>query len=126
LVPEEEIHVHHIDTLVKRLGRGTKESHERMQKALDRLIPPAMGLFEPTTGVERLEKQCIYPVSEPGMFEGWSAELQKLAQEATLKLELLPPRPEEIGGRRGKHSSGFAALLDELTEVYRLEPEAAW
>jgi ring-1,2-phenylacetyl-CoA epoxidase subunit PaaC len=126
LVPEEEIHVHHIDTLVKRLGRGTRESHERMQKALDRLAPLATGLFEPTPGHELLEKQQLYPVSEPAMFTRWSADLQRVAQEGSLKLGLPTPGTKEIGGRRGHHSSGFAALLDELTEVYRLEPEAAW
>jgi len=126
LVPEEEIHVHHIDTLMKRLGSGTKESHDRMQNALERLAPVASGLVEPTKGSELLEKQDIYPVTNPSMFEAWSKKIRQVADAANLKLSLRPMRPDEIGGRRGRHSSEFAALLDELTEVYRLEPEAAW
>ena len=66
------------------------------------------------------------PGLEPGMVESWSAGLQQVAREANLKLALRPPQPSAIGGRRGKHSAAFAALLDELTEVYRLEPDAAW
>jgi ring-1,2-phenylacetyl-CoA epoxidase subunit PaaC len=126
LVAEEEIHVHHADTLLRRLGRGSSESHDRMQAALDRLAPLASMLLEPTPGVELLEKQDVYPRLEQGMFDRWSADLQRVANEAGLRLELRPPQPDAVGGRRGRHGKGFAALLDELTEVYRLEPEAAW
>jgi ring-1,2-phenylacetyl-CoA epoxidase subunit PaaC len=126
LVAEEEIHVHHVDALLKRLGHGNQESHDRMQKALDRLAPLASGLLEPTLGVEQLEAKRIYPPIEPGMFERWSAELKQVAEQSNLRLSLQPAKSGAIGGRGGRHSPAFAALLDELTEVYRLEPEAAW
>jgi ring-1,2-phenylacetyl-CoA epoxidase subunit PaaC len=126
LAAEEQIHVHHSDALLRRLGMGTVEAHDKMQSALDQLAPIAPGLFEVTSGVELLEAQGIYPRLEPGMFERWSVELQRVAREANLKLDLRPLAPGVIGGRRGRHSNAFAALLDELTEVYRLEPEAAW
>jgi ring-1,2-phenylacetyl-CoA epoxidase subunit PaaC len=126
LVAEEQVHVHHVDALLKRLGHGTSESHERMQNALNRLAPLAAGLLEPMPGIELLEAQGVYPRIEPGMFERWSDELKRAANESELKLDLQPPKPEEQGGRRGRHSATFASLLEELTEVYRLEPEAAW
>jgi ring-1,2-phenylacetyl-CoA epoxidase subunit PaaC len=126
LVAEEQIHVHHADTLLARLGRGGAEARGRMQAALDRLSPLAPMLLEPTAGVEQLEAAGVYPRTEPGVFEQWSAGLQKVAREAGLKLDLRPPPAGATGGRHGRHGSGFAALLDELTEVYRLEPEAAW
>jgi len=126
LVAEEQIHVQHSDTLLKRLGRGTAESHDKMQSALNRLAPLAPGLLEPTQGIELLEAQRVYPPIEPTMFERWSAALQQVAQEANLKLELRPLQANAIGGRRGRHNAAFANLLDELTEVYRLEPDAAW
>ena len=47
-------------------------------------------------------------------------------EESTLHLELHRPASFEVGGRRGKRSAAFAALHDELTEVYRVEPNAAW
>src|SRR5262249_44427736 len=88
LVAEEQIHVQHTDTLLKRLGRGTTESHDKMQKAIDQLAPLAPGLLEPTQGLEALETPGIYPRIEPGMFERWSTGLQHVAREANLKLEL--------------------------------------
>ena len=126
LVPEEQIHVHHVDSLLKRLGRGSADSHNRMQNALNRLAPLAPGLLEATPGIEQLEATGVYPRIEPGMFERWSEELKQVAQASDLKLALAPPKADAIGGRRGRHNPAFAALLDELTEVYHLEPEAAW
>jgi ring-1,2-phenylacetyl-CoA epoxidase subunit PaaC len=126
LAAEEQIHVHHSDTLLRRLGQGGPEAHDRMQAALDRLAPLAPTLLEPTEGLEKLEAAGLYPRIEPGMFERWSVNLEPAAKEAGLRLELRPPRPDAPGGRRGRHGKGFAALLDELTEVYRLEPEGAW
>ena len=126
LVGEEQIHVHHVDGLLRRLGRGSAESHNRMQRALNQLAPLAPGLVEATPGIEQLEAADVYPRIEPGMFERWSEELRQVAQESNLHLDLRPPKSNLIGGRRGLHSAAFSSLLDELTEVYRLEPEAAW
>jgi len=83
-------------------------------------------LLEPTEGLTQLESRGIYPPASPGMFERWSEDLYRVAREAGLNLKLQPPSPDTIGGRRGGHSAAFGPLLDELTEVYRLEPEAAW
>lgn len=126
LVAEEQIHVQHVDTLLKRLGKGNKESHEKMQSALNWLAPLASGLLEPTQGIELLEAQGVYPRVEPGMFERWAENLRHVAEASELKLDVHPPSIDVKGGRRGRHGAAFAALLDELTEVYRLEPEAAW
>jgi ring-1,2-phenylacetyl-CoA epoxidase subunit PaaC len=125
LAAEEQIHVEHTDSWIVRLGRGGQEAHDRMQRALDKLAGLAPMLLEPTAGLEKLESQGIYPPTSPGMFERWSQDLYRVTREAGLDLKL-PPPADASGGRHGRHSAAFGALLDELTEVYRLEPEAAW
>src|SRR5262245_6245404 len=35
LVEEEQIHIDHVDSLMKRLGRGSEEAHDKMQSALN-------------------------------------------------------------------------------------------
>src|SRR5262245_463037 len=55
LAAEEQIHVHHVDGLVQRLGSGSPEAHLKMQSALNQLTPLASGLLEPTPGLEKLE-----------------------------------------------------------------------
>jgi ring-1,2-phenylacetyl-CoA epoxidase subunit PaaC len=126
LAAEEQVHVEHVDSWMVRLGRGGSEANGRLQEVLDRLTPLAPTLLEPTAGQEKLEAEGIYPTIAPGMFERWSGDLNKVAREAGLKLELKPPSANTAGGRRGVHSDAFASALDELTEVYRVEPEAAW
>jgi ring-1,2-phenylacetyl-CoA epoxidase subunit PaaC len=126
LAAEEQIHIEHTDAWMKRLGRGGPEAHDRMQAALDKLAAVAPMLLEPTEGLAKLESQGIYPPTSPGMFERWSEELHRVVREAGLGLKLQPRSPDAIGGRGGQHSAAFGPLLDELTEVYRLEPEAAW
>src|SRR5262249_29868588 len=126
LAAEEQIHVEHTDAWMKRLGRGGPEAQKRMQAALDKLAVLAPMLLEPTEGLEKLESQGVYPPTTPGMFERWSEDLYRVAREAGLNLKLQPPPANAVGGRRGRHSAAFGTLLDELTEVYRLEPEAAW
>lgn len=123
---EEQIHVEHADSWMKRLGKGNDESRQRMQQALDNLSPFAPMLFEPVEWEQELVAAEVYPRSEPDMFETWRNELQQIANDSGLTLDVAPPSPKVIGGRRGRHTEHLAALLDEMCEVYRIEPRAAW
>lgn len=126
LAAEETIHVEHSDSWVRRLGGAGGEARQRLQAALDQLSPLAGTLLEPTDGVERLEAAGVYPGDADSTFERWSSAITAVAGEAGLRLAVPRLTAGACGGRRGRHSEGFAALLDELTEVYRLEPDAAW
>ncbi|MBI5864503.1 MAG: phenylacetate-CoA oxygenase subunit PaaC [Planctomycetes bacterium] len=126
LLAEERLAIGHADQWVVRLGRGTPESRTRIQSALDRLAPLCGGLFEPTGGVAALESTGVFPKSGGDMFDSWSNAIQNVVENATLRITLARPAPDAAGGRGGKHSEAFAALLDELAEVYRTEPGAAW
>ena len=126
LAAEEQVHVDHADSWMKRLGAGGDEANTRMQAAMDTLAPVASMLFEPAEGADALEAAGVYPALPADMFETWSAVLRSLAGEAGLSLELTPPDPDVAGGRRGRHSPHLAPLLDEMCEVFRIEPTAAW
>jgi ring-1,2-phenylacetyl-CoA epoxidase subunit PaaC len=126
LLAEERIHIGHGDGWVRRLGRGDAESRRRMQTALDRLAPLAGGPFEPTAGVEALEREGVYPPLASDTFEAWSKAVQAPLHEAGLRFTARAPEPTNRGGRSGRHAAGFDAVLREMTEVYRLEPQAQW
>jgi ring-1,2-phenylacetyl-CoA epoxidase subunit PaaC len=126
LAAEEQIHVEHVDSWMVRLGRGGDEARQRVQEALTALAPLAAMLFEPVEGQDRLEAEGIYPRSEEDPFERWAADLRNVTQNAGLLLDLKRPDVFVAGGRRGRHSDVFRPLLEELTEVYRVEPEAVW
>lgn len=123
---EEATHVEHADTWMAHLGKGDEVSKKRMQAALDVLAPHAAMLFESTDEVAMLEKNGVYPPGDESLFEQWKSDVLRVAGDAGLSLDVSPPSENELGGRRGKHGDEFTALLDEMCEVFRVEPEAAW
>ena len=56
----------------------------------------------------------------------WRERLAAVASEAGLTLDLPPYDASSRGGRRGVHSGEFTALLDEMCEVFREDPDARW
>ncbi|MBX3372300.1 MAG: phenylacetate-CoA oxygenase subunit PaaC [Phycisphaeraceae bacterium] len=126
LLREERSHLEHASGWLVRLGRGTTESAARMQAALDRLAPAAMTLFEPFDGEDRVASAGLYPGDRATMFRTWRAAVEPVLARAGLTAAFtLDPDPPR-GGRRGVHSPAFSAQLDEMCEVFRLAPEAAW
>ncbi len=126
LAAEEQVHVDHADAWIARLGAGTEDSRKRLQGAIDRLAPVAPMLHEPFESCDALETAGIYPRPPTDMFDAWSAALHTVTDTAGLTLELTRPPAGEAGGRRGRHSEHLAPLLDEMCEVFRSEPTAAW
>jgi ring-1,2-phenylacetyl-CoA epoxidase subunit PaaC len=126
LAAEEQIHVNHVDSWLGRLGHGGAEARGRMQEAVTALAPAAAMLWEPTEGVDKLRAAEVFPGDDAQLFRQWAGNLQRVAKASNLQLEIAPGRPGVKGGRRGVHSETFAPMLDELTEVYRVEPGATW
>jgi len=126
IADEEKLHVEHTDSWVIRLGIGTKESHDRMQKAIDALAPIAAWLFEPFDGLKGLVDANIYPGSDFEMFDQWLAEIEDVCKRAKLVVEIPVGEPEDKGGRRGVHTKYLKGVLDEMCEVWRVEPNAKW
>lgn len=122
---EIKYHVMHSDTWVKQLGNAGEESRSRMQSALEKTFNPALGIFEESDFAEALK--------ESGVFDG-EAELQKKwMDEISLVLAssglVLPERSNwnpDFGGRKGQHTEYLEPLLDEMGEVFRLDPKAEW
>lgn len=125
LAAEERVHIEHSDAWLVRLGQGGDDSRHRMQQALDQLGVPAALLLEPPQGVAELERAGIYPPTGD-MFAQWKRACERIATQAGLRLQLNPPPANVAGGRQGRHEAGFQEMWQELTEVYRLEPDAAW
>jgi ring-1,2-phenylacetyl-CoA epoxidase subunit PaaC len=129
IAAEETFHVHHVDDWLMRLGRSTNdEARQRIQTALNVAWPAAVSLFEKTAGAERLEAAGICPRGERPIFEQFVQAVSDAVKKAGLKLP--SERPDlsrrARGGRHGVHSQQLETVLEELSEVYRLDPAAKW
>ena len=49
-----------------------------------------------------------------------------VTEAAGLTLVIDRPLADTVGGRQGEHTEHLEPLLDEMCEVYRIEPRAAW
>lgn len=126
IADEEQVHVEHADEWIKRLGCGSDESRQRVQAALYQLGPLSASLFEQVGGEAELEQSGLYPPLEQPLHELWKQRVEAVLRDAGLAAELPAPDAASKGGRTGAHSDLFSELLDEMCEVYRLEPDAAW
>ncbi|MEM7109047.1 MAG: 1,2-phenylacetyl-CoA epoxidase subunit PaaC [Bacteroidota bacterium] len=122
---ELRYHTMHADIWIKQLGSATEESISRLQNSLNELMPYAMGVFEPSP----LEAQLI----ADGIFEGeellkerWLEAIIRLISKTSLELPDLTLIQPVFGGRVGEHTEHLQPLLDEMSEVFKIDPTAEW
>ncbi|HVB03376.1 MAG TPA: 1,2-phenylacetyl-CoA epoxidase subunit PaaC [Chitinophagaceae bacterium] len=122
---ELKYHMLHGNTWVIQLGHGDEESHARMQGALDACFPLAFGIFEQGNREAFLIDQQVYP-GERVLQERWLEKIYPVLVKASLNMPAPDLNPGTPGGRQGKHTVYFAPLLEEMSEVFRMDPETAW
>ena len=120
---EIKYHKRHSGEWVKRLGDGTEESHERIQKALNELWMFTDDLFLSQEGDQKLLDDGVIPDLD-SIKASWESETLELLKEATLEI------PEEVfmmkGSRTGVHTEHLGYLLAEMQFLPRAYPDAKW
>ncbi|MEU0136504.1 1,2-phenylacetyl-CoA epoxidase subunit PaaC [Streptomyces sp. NPDC006296] len=118
-VKEVAYHRDHAEQWVLRLGDGTDESHERMQRALDALWRFTGELFEPVEGLD---------VDQDALREDWQAAVSSVVERATLALPSGPRSGAWTAGagRQGLHTEPFGRMLAEMQHLHRSHPGASW
>jgi len=131
LLHEERYHLEHADHWFGRLADGGDDARQRLRDALARVLPEALGLFEPFDGEDTAVAEGLLPVSHADLRVRWSEIVAGMLGEAGMG-DLLPAAeattPDEAsGGRRGHHSTDFTDdVWPEMTELYRAHPGARW
>lgn len=118
-VKEVEYHQDHAERWTLRLGDGTAESHERMQRALDALWRFTGELFQPVEGLD---------IDWQALEASWLESLTTTLGRATLTV---PVGPRAGGwaagaGRQGLHTEPFGRMLAEMQHLHRSHPGASW
>jgi len=120
---ELKYHTLHADAWIIQLCRAGEESYLKMQTALDNCFQLACGIFEEGPDDKLLAAEGVYP-GEEALYEQWIENIYPVLVKASLNI---PERKQPVyGGRYGKHTEYLQPLLDEMGEVFRLNPEATW
>lgn len=122
---ELKYHTLHANTWIKQLGSATPESISRLQQSLDIALPYALGMFEESPFEIELISQGIFE-GEVALMKKWKTKVEEVVRQTALNLppwNTVTPIP---GGRSGKHSEHLQPLLDEMAEVFRIDPTAEW
>lgn len=122
---ELKYHTLHANTWIRQLGSATAGSIQRMQGALEYALPYAVGMFE--------ESPFERELAEDGVFEGekilqqrWQAKVGEILGNTRLVIPAWSSISAVMGGRSGKHSEHLQPLLDEMSEVFKIDPTAEW
>ncbi|MCO6495342.1 MAG: phenylacetate-CoA oxygenase subunit PaaC [Bacteroidetes bacterium] len=122
---EIKYHSMHADIWISQLGSASEESKIRMQNALNETFPLALGVFEKGIFEDVLKSEGIFE-GEDVLKERWMSAVSQIIEKAGLKLPEVNSITPSLGGRRGKHTEYLQPLLDEMTEVFRIDPSAEW
>lgn len=121
---ELKYHTLHANTWIKQLGSATDESIARLQNSLNVAWPYALGIFEPSPLETVLISEGIFE-GEVVLHEKWKNKVSEVIGKTQLHLPEGSIQPV-YGGRAGKHSEHLQPLLDEMSEVFRIDPSAEW
>ncbi|THA71937.1 phenylacetate-CoA oxygenase subunit PaaI [Streptomyces sp. A0958] len=118
-VKEVAYHRDHAEQWTLRLGDGTDESHERIQRAVDALWRFTGELFQPVEGVD---------VDWQALHSHWLEAVTTVLERATLTV---PSGPQSGAwtagaGRQGIHTEPFGRMIAEMQHLHRSHPGASW
>lgn len=121
---EIKYHVFHATTWVKQLAMdGNEVSKARMQSALNEAFPYALGIFEAGEDDQLLVAEGIFE-GEDSLKARWMELIA--GQLESWGLSVPTDAKPVFGGRKGYHSDFLQPLLDEMGEVFRLDPTVVW
>jgi ring-1,2-phenylacetyl-CoA epoxidase subunit PaaC len=122
---ELRYHTLHANTWMKQLGSATEESISRLQDSLNFAVPYALGMFEESPYEKDLISSKIFG-GEQALKERWMKKVEEIISQTSLHLPDWKTLQPVLGGRTGKHSEHLQPLLDEMSEVFNIDPAAEW
>lgn len=122
---EIKYHTMHAKTWLIQLGNGNEESHAKMQSSLNICWNFALGIFEPSNNDQQLIDKGIYS-GEEKLKERWLEIISPIIEKSNLKIPNKNDWQASFGGRYGSHTEYLKPLIDEMSEVFQIDPNAEW
>jgi ring-1,2-phenylacetyl-CoA epoxidase subunit PaaC len=138
IMREEKYHLMHGDMWMSRLARLSENSNRKLVAAINEVWPHALAIWEPLEGEDALIAEGILPSGFQTLRDRWiNSVLEPHFRNLDLpfppafnpRTDMYEPSVTDLpsySGRRGEHSESFRVLWEEMTEVYRIAPDAVW
>ncbi len=150
---EERYHLIHADSWMRRVATGPVEGRTKLMDAIGVAFAEAVALFEPIDHEDAAVKEGWLPTPSdemrrrfldrtgatldefglPTEIHAHAAERAEFVASSSGDLIDVPGErvtqaalPDGIGGRRGRHTSDFESLWNDMTTQYRAHPGASW
>jgi ring-1,2-phenylacetyl-CoA epoxidase subunit PaaC len=122
-VKEVKYHVRHSADWMIKLGDGTEESHDRMQRAVDDIWRYTGELFL-ADDVDLAAAAAGIGVDPSTVEQPWRAHVVDVFERATVTVPDV--KFMQRGGRAGKHTEHLGHMLAEMQIVARSFPGGSW
>jgi ring-1,2-phenylacetyl-CoA epoxidase subunit PaaC len=122
-VKESTYHLRRSRDWMVRLGDGTTESHERMQRAIEGLWRYTPELFYMSAAETRLIAKGI-AIDRAALLAQWRCTVAETLAESTLDVPI--EAAAILGGRDGVHTEHLGYLLAEMQFMQRAYPGQRW
>ncbi|MDA9774568.1 phenylacetate-CoA oxygenase subunit PaaC [Saprospiraceae bacterium] len=121
-VKEVRYHCRYSADWIKRLGDGTEESHQRIQKAIDDLYMYTGEFFIESPADVYFRENYKFDITS--LEKNWRESIKNILSEATLQM------PEDVypqrGGKTGFHTEKLGFVLSDLQFMQRAYPNMEW
>ncbi|PCH95511.1 MAG: phenylacetate-CoA oxygenase subunit PaaI [Bacteroidetes bacterium] len=122
-IKEVAYHVRHCGKWMVRLGKGTEESHQRLQDAVNDIWMYTDDMFESDENTDLLVEQGM-AANLNKVRSNWLKDVTEQLKEATIDI------PTDTwmmkGSLQGKHSEHLGFLLAEMQTIPRTFPNSEW
>lgn len=105
------------------MGDGTEESHQKMQAAMNHLMPFVSELFRETP-IEKEMKELGIGADLELIKETFDEKVKTIFAEANLEVPEAPSR--QTNGKTGIHTEQMGFILAELQYMQRAYPNMQW
>ncbi|MBY0121802.1 1,2-phenylacetyl-CoA epoxidase subunit PaaC [Bacillus sp. S/N-304-OC-R1] len=117
-------HLLHWKTWFVQLLSSTDEAKKKMNDAIELVMKDFGDVFSYGDQKEAIESNGLIG-SEEELKDRWQEKIAPIFETLGLKVPEIP-EPSHLNGRNGEHTEDLTEALATLSEVYLLDPAAAW
>ncbi len=122
-IKEVNYHVRLSSQWIRRLGLGTEVSHQKMQNAIDTLLPFAHELYTETELEKEMKEQGI-GADLNAIKDNYIAAVHEVLAESNIVFENTSNRVAK--GKQGMHTEHMGYIIAELQYMQRAYPNMQW